>query len=235
MGRTQPANSNFLLFHISKDQPSCPASVFLSFYSTHMFLFKASSAGDHDWCAPPPLPSSLSNNRFPAAAEGGLSSQPHCSFSRGKLPHSSTRQTPPPTASDSCLSPFSFASRIPCGGFHSCNGQPIETRCTPSRHLHRPPSFSLIPPVVHHAFAAGWRLAQLYGQLGQCSRGMSLPSDWSGGSVDGNLLGTQQNQQCGLWESFTWIPSRQVADGVFLPPRDRKLRAYGAGAVRGCS
>lgn len=37
-----------------------------------------------------------------------------------------------------------------------------------------------IPLVVHHAFAAARRLAQLYGQLGQCSQGMSAPSDWSG-------------------------------------------------------
>lgn len=180
-GRTQPANSNFLLFHINTDHK--PPALLLSFFASIpliCFYLRPAVPATMIGALHHPLPSSLSNDCFPAATEGGLSSQPHCWFSTGKLPHSSTQQTSPPTASDSCLSPFSFVERISYVGFHLGHGYPVDARCSPSRHPHRPPSFCLIPPIVHHAFAAGWRLAQLYGQLGQCSHGMSLPSDWSG-------------------------------------------------------
>lgn len=70
VGRRQPANSNFLLFHINTDETdSCPASLFLYFYSTHMFLFKASSAGYYDWCAPPPSQLAVQRS-FPSSSGG---------------------------------------------------------------------------------------------------------------------------------------------------------------------
>lgn len=69
-GKTQPANSNFLLLHINTDQTSCPASLFLYFYFTHMFLFKASSAGYRDWCAPAPLSQLAVQRPFPSSCGG---------------------------------------------------------------------------------------------------------------------------------------------------------------------
>lgn len=172
----QRASSNFLLFDTNPHQTSCPASPFLYFYSTHMFLFKASSTGYHDWCAPPP-PSQLAVQRPSPSSSGG---RPSLSttlliFHRETSPffHSFARQASPPTASNSRLSPFSLTERLSPIELHWGYGYPVDARCSPCRH-------SIIPPVVHHAFAAARRLAQLYGQLGQCSQGMSTPSDWSG-------------------------------------------------------
>lgn len=78
--------------------------------------------------------------------------------------------------------------------------------------------------------------------LGRCSRFRRLFSDWTGrrsgvelGSADGHTPGALQGRLWGfrVQRAFAGRHGRQVADSLFLPLRDRQLRAHGAGAVRG--
>lgn len=128
-----------LLFRINMD----PASFLVSFsllQSTHMFLFKASSADYHDWCVhPPPSPDSLSNGWLPTAVEG----RPFLStalliFHRETSPffHSFAPQSSPPTVSSFSVSPssplFLFLWIL---RFNSGHESSVGIRCIPCKHF----------------------------------------------------------------------------------------------------
>lgn len=217
-----------------------------------MFLFKASSADYHDWCAPPaPPPDSPSNGWLPKAVEG----RPFLStalmiFHRETSPffHSFAPQSSPPTVSSSSTSPFSFYFSVfflfgILKVLSSGHGSTLGARCSPCKHLHPVPSFCFdsLPMLLCPLLWAGGRLSYMARRLGLCSQVVSLRSDWSGrnsgrerGLADGSVPGAQRQQCSWSQGAIAGCHGGQVADSLFLPLRDWQLGAHGAGAVRGC-
>ncbi len=210
-----------------------------------MFLFKASSADYHDWCVHPPLPTCRPTAGSQRQWRGGLSSQPHCWFSTGKLHHSSTHSLlslPLQPLATPLFLLFLLTSLFLSFwilNFGWGHGSTLSARCSPHKHFHPVPSFcfdsfrcssvlccgpgvdSAIWPYIWDYAVKLWACV-LIGQGGR-ERGLA----------DGGVPGAQRQRCNWLQRAFTGCHGGQVADSLFLPLRDWQLGAHGAGAVRG--
>lgn len=192
-----------------------------------------------------PLPTRCPTAGSQRQWRGGLSSQPHCWFSTGKLHHSSTHSLPSlprqPLAAPLFLL-FLLTSlflSLWVWQFASGHGSTLGVRCSPCKHFHPAPSScfdsfrcssvlrcglgvdSAIWPDVWN-YAAKSRARVLIGQGGREQE-----------SADGGVPGARRRQCSWLRQSFAGCHGGQVADSLFLPLRNWQLGAHGAGAVRG--
>lgn len=153
-------------------------------YSTHMFLFKASSADYHDWCVLSPLPTRRPTTVSHRQRRGGLSLQPHCWFSTGKLHHSSTHSLLSLSLQPLSAPLSSFSSASFCLDCKVCLRSWIPFRCKmqliKSFSFHTLLLFWFLPMLLSALLWAGGRLSYMARCLGVCSQVASLRCDQFG-------------------------------------------------------